>query len=244
MRLTTFVLVAGAWHGAWCWYKVAPLLEALGHTVVMPDLPSLGRDMTPVSEVSLAMWRDHLVNVVEAQPGRTVLVGHSRGGAVISEVAERRPELIEALVYVAAYLPTNGTSVHDQAAAGGDSILMRNSYLSADGVTLLLADEALRPALYSECSAEDVTLARLCIRPEPAAPALTAVALSDDRFGAVARDYVECLRDNAIPIAHQRRMQRAQPPRRTLALHTDHCPFFSQPRQLAEFISGAVDRRA
>jgi pimeloyl-ACP methyl ester carboxylesterase len=96
--LTTFVLVAGAWHGAWCWYKVAPLLEADGHTAVTVDLPSRGRDTTPITEVSLQVWRDHVVNVVDAQPDPVVLAGHSRGGVVISEVAEHRPERIEAML--------------------------------------------------------------------------------------------------------------------------------------------------
>jgi pimeloyl-ACP methyl ester carboxylesterase len=200
--------------------------------------------MTPISEVSLAMWRDHLIDIVDAQPNPVVLVGHSRAGGIISEVAEQRPERLEALVYVAAYLPTNGTSVFDLAAAGEESILSRNLYPSADGKALLVADEALRPALYGECSEEDATLGRVSVRPEAAAPSLTAVSISHDRFGTVPRDYVECLRDNAIPISHQRRMQAAQPCRRTIALDTDHSPFFSQPRRLVDFISSAVVDRA
>ncbi|BBY85931.1 alpha/beta fold hydrolase [Mycolicibacterium tokaiense] len=61
-------------------HKAAPLLEAGGHTAVMVDLPSLGRDTTPITEVSLQVWRDHVVNIVDAQPDPVVLVGHSRGG--------------------------------------------------------------------------------------------------------------------------------------------------------------------
>jgi pimeloyl-ACP methyl ester carboxylesterase len=238
--LTTFVLVAGAWHGAWCWYKVAPLLEAGGHTVVSVDLPSLGRDTTPISEVSLAMWRDHVVNIIDAQSDRVVLVGHSRAGVVISEVAEQRPERIESLVFVAAFLPTNGSSVFDLSAAGEETVLTRNSYPSDDGTTFLLTDEGLRPSLYGECSDEDVALARSLVRPEAVAPSRTAVTISDDQFGSVPRDYVECLRDNAIALSHQRRMQADQPCRRVAALDTDHSPFFSEPQRLVEFISGAV----
>jgi len=58
--MSTYVMVHGAWHGAWCWYKVVPLLQRAGHTVVAPDLPSLGRDRTPMGEVSLATWVDHI----------------------------------------------------------------------------------------------------------------------------------------------------------------------------------------
>jgi pimeloyl-ACP methyl ester carboxylesterase len=49
--MSTFVLVHGAWHGAWCWYKVVPRLRQAGHEVIAPDLPSLGRDRTPVAEI-------------------------------------------------------------------------------------------------------------------------------------------------------------------------------------------------
>ncbi|MCV7182839.1 alpha/beta hydrolase [Mycolicibacterium murale] len=72
-------------------------MEAGGHTAVTVDLPSLGRDTTPITAVSLQVWPDHVVNVIDAQADPVVLAGHSRGGVVISEVAEHRPERIEAL---------------------------------------------------------------------------------------------------------------------------------------------------
>ena len=50
--MSTFVLIHGSWHGAWCWYKVMPRLERAGHRVLAFDLPSLGRDKTPISEIS------------------------------------------------------------------------------------------------------------------------------------------------------------------------------------------------
>jgi pimeloyl-ACP methyl ester carboxylesterase len=42
--MATFVLIHGAWHGAWCWERVAPLLVAEGHRVLAPDLPGMGAD--------------------------------------------------------------------------------------------------------------------------------------------------------------------------------------------------------
>ena len=51
--MSTFMLIHGAWHGAWCWYKVVPRLERLGHRVIAPDLAGLGRDKTPANRVSL-----------------------------------------------------------------------------------------------------------------------------------------------------------------------------------------------
>lgn len=92
-----------------------------------------------------------------------VLVGHSRGGAVISEVPEQRPERIEALVYVAAFLLRDGESCNDQE-AGGKTVLTPSVKVSADGTALIVADEAIRPAFYGECSDADVAIARV-LRP-------------------------------------------------------------------------------
>ena len=61
----TVVLVHGAWHGAWCWYKVVPALTRAGHTVLAPDLPSLGRDRTPIADVSLDRWTDSVCQLIE-----------------------------------------------------------------------------------------------------------------------------------------------------------------------------------
>src|SRR5579864_1849577 len=106
-----FVLVHGAWHGAWCWERVVPQLETRGGRVIAPDLPGMGKDKTPLSKISLALWADFVADVITNQSEPVVLVGHSRGGIVISEAAERVPERIAMLVYLAAFLVPHGTSM-------------------------------------------------------------------------------------------------------------------------------------
>ena len=92
--MSTYLLIHGAWHGAWCWYKVIPRLERAGHRVVAPDLPSLGIDRTPVAQISLDTWTDSICGLLDAQDEPVILVGHSRGGILISQAAEKRPEKI------------------------------------------------------------------------------------------------------------------------------------------------------
>ena len=126
-----YVMVHGAWHGAWCWYKVVPLLQSAGHIVIAPDLASLGRDRTPLCQVSLSTWVDHICGVVEATASEpVVLVGHSRGGIIISEVAERRPEKIALLVYLAAFLVRDGESLLPVAQSDGTSLVLPNLVVS------------------------------------------------------------------------------------------------------------------
>ena len=102
--MTTFILIPGAWHGAWCWERIVPLIEAAGHRALAPELVGMGTDRARAAEGSLARWTDQIAALVGEQDGPVVLAGHSRGGAIISQVAERLPERITALAYVAAPL--------------------------------------------------------------------------------------------------------------------------------------------
>ncbi len=49
--MSTYVLIHGSWHGAWCWYKIIPLLAQAGHTAIVLDLPGHGRDWTAARDV-------------------------------------------------------------------------------------------------------------------------------------------------------------------------------------------------
>src|SRR6185436_2462689 len=109
--VATFVLVHGAWHGAWCWDKVAPLLHAKGHTVAAPDLPGHGDDPTPRGEVTLESYGKRVADVVSAQKEKAIVVGHSMGGIAISAAAEMVPDRIAKLVYLTAFLPRDGESL-------------------------------------------------------------------------------------------------------------------------------------
>ena len=81
--MATFVLIHGAWHGGWCWRKVVPHLEAAGHTVIAPDLPSHGDDPTPAAEVTLDDYVRRVCEILDAQDEPVVLVGHSMGGLLV-----------------------------------------------------------------------------------------------------------------------------------------------------------------
>ena len=235
--MSTFILVHGSWHGAWCWYKVVSRLEKLGHTVIAPDLPSLGRDRTPVNRVSLATWRKRVCDVVDSVPGPVVLVGHSRGGIVISEVAEHRPERVQTLVYLCAFLLRDGECLTDVASSDESSLVAPNMVVSEDKTSSVVRDDVLRDAFYGECSDDDFALARLCLQPEAMVPLVTPLKLTAEKFGAVPRVYIECLRDRAMPIGLQRRMQANWPCQRVLTLDTDHSPFLSRPDELAGLLT-------
>jgi pimeloyl-ACP methyl ester carboxylesterase len=229
----TFILVHGAWHGAWCWHKLTPLLEAHGARVITPDLPSMGADVTPASEVTLESWAQAVVPLLEP---RCVLVGHSLGGAVISRVAELAPERLRTLVYLSAYLLPAGATVAGMARADTESLIAPNMIPVLRGVTCALRDEVIADTFFGACSPEDREYAMERIDPQPLKPLVTPLEVSAARFGSVPRAYVETMRDRAVSLVAQRRMQAKLPCAPVFTLDGDHSPFLSQPEALARIL--------
>jgi pimeloyl-ACP methyl ester carboxylesterase len=114
-RAATFVLVHPAWHGAWCWKKVAPLLRAAQHDVYTPTLTGLGeRSHLAHPMIGLDTHVQDVVNVLEYEDLRDViLLGHSNGGTLITAVADRMAERIGHLVYLDAWVPEDGQATLD-----------------------------------------------------------------------------------------------------------------------------------
>jgi pimeloyl-ACP methyl ester carboxylesterase len=235
--MSTFVLIHGASHGGWCWYKVVPLLEKQGHTVVAPDLPSHGRDKTPSSAVTLQGYVDSVCTIIDAQQEPVVLVGHSMGGGIITQTAEYRPDKIKTLVYVTAALPPNGASMGQFFQEDTESLLPPNMVFSADRRSVTFREEALTEAFYGDCSPEDVALAKALLVLQATAPSDVPIHTSAEKFGRVRRAYIECLRDRALVLSSQRRLHAATPCQKVFSLDTSHSPFFSAPEELAALLA-------
>ena len=122
--MATFVLVHGAWHGGWCWLRVARLLRDAAHEVYTPTLTGLGeRAHLARPEVDLETHVHDVVGVLEAEELRNVvLVGHSYAGMVITGVAARAANRLSHLVYLDAFVPEPGKSVLDYAGPRADAM--------------------------------------------------------------------------------------------------------------------------
>jgi pimeloyl-ACP methyl ester carboxylesterase len=113
--MASFVLVHGAWHGAWCWRRVASLLIRKGHDVFAPTLTGLcerSHLLSPAINVDT-----HILDIVNEMKWQelndVVLVGHSYGGMVVSGVAEKMEKAIASVVMLDAFMPENGQSLVD-----------------------------------------------------------------------------------------------------------------------------------
>jgi len=234
MSRRTYVLIAGAWHGAWCWDKVAPLLETQGHRVLTPELPATGSDHTDPAAVTLETWARFVAGVIANEPEAVTLVGHSRGGIVISRTAELIPERVNRLIYVSAYLLPAGMTLAGAARADSGSLVPPNMIPAESGITCTLRFDVIRPALFGQCTEADYQQALARLTPEPLKPLVTPLKVSAQRFGSVPRTYIECLQDRTVTLDAQRRMQADLPCDTVLTLDSDHSPFLSHPQELAQ----------
>ena len=238
--MSTYVLIHGSWHGAWCWYKIIPLLEQAGHRAIALDLPGHGRDWTAAREVSLQSYVESVCNVLDAQAEPVILVGHSRGGIVISQVAEHRPEKVQTLVYLAAFLIPNGEAMLPTAVSDTESLIVSNLAVNEEQGYHMLKKEAFRDALYADCAEEDVALATALLTPEPNAPVATPMGITQEHFGRIPRVYIETLRDRGVSPSLQKKMYSALPCQRVISMETSHSPFFSASQELARHLTELV----
>jgi len=103
-----FVLVHGAGHGAWCWYKLVPLLRSSGHNVTTIDLAASGIDPRQISDLqSISDYIRPLRDLLASLPPneKVILVGHSLGGLALSQTMERLPSKISVAVFLTALMP-------------------------------------------------------------------------------------------------------------------------------------------
>ncbi len=242
ITLSTFVLVSGAWHAAWCWERVVPLLEANGHKVLAPNLYGMGPDTTPLADITLARWADQVAELIRDEPDPVILVGHSRGGIVISETAERVPDQIQRLIYLSAVLIPSGGVL--EAAVELDGPDQRRSLLTPGPDNSTTIPPELAGQLFYSTTPEpwvERAISRLC--PEPMVVFATPLSLSSERFGSVPRAYIECAEDQALPLEFQRRFQSSLPCAPVITLSSDHSPFFSAPEELVVALEIAIVTR-
>ena len=101
---STFMLIHGSWHGDWSWYLLEEQLTKAGHTVITVNLPGHGLLYNNASQVTLQDYESAVVNALDLSQEEVILVGHSLGGLIISAAAEKRPDKVRSLVYLAAHM--------------------------------------------------------------------------------------------------------------------------------------------
>lgn len=237
----TLVLVHGAWHGAWCWDFVSPLLTAAGLEVVCVDLPGRGENMEALAD--LHGDAQAVTAVLDAISAPIVLVGHSYGGAVVTEAGVH--DRVVHLVYIAAFALEQGETVAhaaaDEARAARLDHTGRPKLADAlisddDGKTTTVRSDMAVRLFYNECP--------------PAVASWAVPRLGRHRMGNFDQEvaacgwrahpstYIACGLDNAVHPDLQRIM--AKRTTRSVELAADHSPFLGRPQEIAELLTAIV----
>ena len=240
-----FVLVHGGWHGAWMWDKVVPLLRNAGHQVSAVELQGQG---TPIEQINFSTYTKRVTDALDAQGAPAILLGHSSGCLFASQAAEERPEKVRTLVFLSGFVALNGES--GRALQGADPGTKVPPILLVDfrpGTKIPLQTrldvskpDAVKLALYNDCSDADARAAMARLVPEPAVPSGQPLRLSSERFGRLDKVYVHCRKDNAISLPRQRQFAAKWPMRKVITLDSGHSPFLSMPKRLSEVLASEL----
>ncbi|KAI3844315.1 hypothetical protein MKW92_021070 [Papaver armeniacum] len=216
-----FVLVHGACQGAWCWYKLTPLLKSAGHRVTVLDMAASG--INPKQVNGLHSFSDYVQPLMEfmeysvpsslsiKQEEKVILVGHSLGGLVISKAMETFPEKIFVAVFLTAFMPKALQEIKypDLFKEGtrGDSIYTYGQGAKGTSTNFIFGPRYISSNLYDLSSSEDLALASMLSRPihifssDDMSKQMT---MSKQKYGSVKRVYIIAELDKGIPKDVQR----------------------------------------
>lgn len=231
----TYVLVHSAWLGGWQWESVANILKEKGHNVITPDLPGHGDNKTTPKNITMNDYVTTITNILDKQEKPVILVGHSFNGITVSRVAELKPNKVKSLVYLTAFLLPNGGSFFNAVQGVKGSKAVDNFYLSEDKTFALVKEDEIQNAFAHDIPEEAFNNAKPYIMPEPSAPLMYKLEITEENYGKIPKYYIECTEDRAIPLEIQRAMYNGNV-LKAYSINSSHTPNFSQPEKLADIL--------
>lgn len=234
------VLVHGAWAAPFVWEMITENLSEAGNQVLAVQLPGHGSDNTDPKLLHMDSYIKFVSDSIVEIGEKVILVGHSLAGMIISGVAERIPELIEKLVFVAAYVPQSGQSAYSISLLDKQSLLGASLLVSEDQSEFDIKKEDIIN-IFCQDGSEDVQKLILSnYKAEPSAPFADPVVLSEEKFGKVAKYYVETLQDHGIGNDLQKEMIAAAKIKNVYELNAGHIPLLSKPQELSHILQEII----
>ena len=232
----TYVLVHGAFHGGWCWRRVAQRLTAAGHSVFTPTQTGLGERKHLLSkEISMDVFVDDIVNLIDAEELANVyLVGHSFGGGAISGVADRIPERLKRLVYLDAGIPESGKSSFDRLPVAVRDARLQAAVESSGGLSIPVPPVSS----FGLKAPSDIEWVQRRMTPHPLKTYMTAPTMKNPIANGVPTTYIRCtdpLYANVNPSAEFAKSHAAW---QYLEIKTGHDAMVSAPKELTDLLLG------
>jgi pimeloyl-ACP methyl ester carboxylesterase len=227
----TFVLVHGAWHGGWCWRRVAGLLDQRGHRVFTPTLTGLGeRSHLLRGGVNMDTHIADIVNLVKWENlGAIVLVGHSYGGFPVSGAIEHIFDRVASVVFLDAFVPEDGQKSLDVA-----SDFSRKATLEA-----IAKGEISRPAPAAKTfgvNERDLAWVDSKLTPQPVGVALQPIKLTGKREAVPKKTYVRAPQYPQPAFDAYYQAKKADPAWRTYEVPCGHDVMIDMPERLVEIL--------
>ncbi len=240
-----FVLVHGAWHGAWCWRDVTEALIRAGHRAHAVTLTGVGERAHLLNpEITLQTHIQDVVSAIECEEMQDVVLAvHSYAGMVGTGVADRIPERLSHLVYVDAVVPKPG-----EAWSGTHSRATQESRLNAAAASPQFTFPPPGASLFG-LDGEQADWVNRRQTPHPGKPYTEALMFSIDRVAALPRTFVSCVRPTLATIDAIR--PRVTDPRfwagkwlpgsRVIEMDTGHDPMVSDPQGLTQVLLSCAE---
>ena len=186
----TYVLVHGAFHGGWCWVRVAERLRALGHRVFTPTLTGVGeRSHLLNPSIDMQTFVQDVLGVIESEElDEVILVGHSFGGAPVTGVADRIPDRLRHLLFLDAAVAQSGVTMLSTLPEALIKARLRS--MVRVGATMCVP-----PPRASTCginNESDILWVERRLTAMPARPYETALTLRAPPGGSIPKTYVRC----------------------------------------------------
>ena len=228
--MADFVLVHGAWQGAWCWKRILPGLWRAGHRAFAVTLTGTGERAHQLSpDITLHTHIDDAAAVIEAEElQQAIVVGHSYGGIVITGLADRMPERIARLVYLDAVVPFPGESWSSGHPAQTQA--QRREAISTTG-SIPPAD----PALFG-LTGEDAQWVARHQTLQPGGVYDDQLHFDVARVEALPRTFIDCTSPALATIAVMRERVRQQPGWHIHEIVTGHDAMISAPEELLRLL--------
>jgi pimeloyl-ACP methyl ester carboxylesterase len=234
--VANFVLVHGAWHGGWCWRRVADRLAGAGHRVFCPTLTGLGERahlLTP--EVGLDTHIADVVGLLEAEElQEVVLVGHSYAGIVITGVADCAKARLRKLIYLDAAVVEDGHAWSGHALPEIAAERRRLAQASSGGLSMPVPEAEV----FGLRDAAGLAWVQRRLTPHPFRPFDQKMRWKNPIGNGVPKVYVECVDPAYANLAAVRDRYRGQPGWQFVALKTGHDAMVSAPEETARLLEG------
>jgi pimeloyl-ACP methyl ester carboxylesterase len=232
-------LVHGAWQASYVWDQTKADLTAAGYTVTVVKLPGHGDDTTPAYQVSFQAYVEEVKKAINSYKEPVILVGHSLGGAVITQTAAEIPQKIKKLVYVAGFIPQSGKSVLDYSQMDSSSLLPPALQLSDDQTLagIVNPENNLSKIFCQDGTAAQKQFLAERYKAEPTIPLGTPLNYKTEDYNAAGtKYYIHTTQDNTITYSFQQRMAKEAGITNTYTINSGHSPFISKSPELTKLL--------